>query len=239
MTDVPLRRSKPSHPQTLHVNRCAWIDDEPSIVTLGYRTVLISEQDGRSFLHWNDRKAQLKLRKLKWFQDETHLRSHSPDSIRSSAASVRSIGFWCKFDYCCQSLWTCQCRRICGTRKCVIELRHKWWGNWNLQITILMWEFSRLSGSRSDGKIFCWLSVTFVSEALELKDLSMEEAQTKLKELMKKAQTQNVNLSGIQAIKKRGSLFRNNRKFMVYAMLFACFILHGYFGDLINSEKVS
>lgn len=67
----------------------------------------------------------------------------------------------------------------------------------------------------------------------------MEEAQNKLKELMKKAQKQNVNLREIQAIKKRGSLFRIRRKFMAYAVLLACFILHGYFGDLINSEKVS
>lgn len=116
MTDVPLWHSKSSHPQALHMNRCAGINDEPSIIALSYWTVLMSEQNRWRFLHCKP-KAFVTLRNVNEDLFQTYSHNRSPDSSHSNAAFVRSNDFGCKFGYCFLSTCTFRCRRICWTKE--------------------------------------------------------------------------------------------------------------------------
>lgn len=67
----------------------------------------------------------------------------------------------------------------------------------------------------------------------------MEEAQTKLKVLIEKAEKQKIDLRKLNAIRKRGSLLMNVGVRFKFGLCFVvALMIYGQFGNLLDSEKV-
>lgn len=67
----------------------------------------------------------------------------------------------------------------------------------------------------------------------------MEEAQTKLKVLIEKAEKQKIDLRKLNAIRKRGSLLMNvGVRFKFVLCFVVALMIYGQFGNLLDSEKV-
>lgn len=67
----------------------------------------------------------------------------------------------------------------------------------------------------------------------------MEEAQEKLKLLIKKAKKEKLDLWKIPAVKKRENIFEVQRKFKLFVVFVAFLFAYGKFADLFTSEKVN
>lgn len=65
----------------------------------------------------------------------------------------------------------------------------------------------------------------------------MEEAQTKLKLLIEKAQKQNIDLMKVPAIEQK-KLLKVSRNFKLFVAVLVLLTIYGMFNDLFNSDKV-